>query len=98
MVSLHDHFVRQLLVDADTKRLAVVKDMIPMDPKAMAALVRETVRQALQDNLGPALGAFMAQVTQPVADEDVPSDVPAGLPIRVPNVGQQAAEPGGQAP
>lgn len=39
--------------DADTRRLGVIKDMLPLDPADMQAMIHETVRQALQDNLGP---------------------------------------------
>ncbi len=88
--------------DADTKRLAVVKDMMVGDPMVMAALqpmiaqmVAQVMRQNSQDNLGAVIGHLTNEVTQPVPDNDTPSDVPAGLPIQVPNVGQQAAQPGG---
>lgn len=81
--------------DADTKRLAVLKDMIPMDPAAMTALIHETVRQALQDNLGPIVGHLAAQITQPTPESGESGEVPAGLPIRVSDVGRQAAMPGG---
>ena len=40
--------------DADTRRLGVLKDALPMDPEALRVLIREEMRQALQDNLGPA--------------------------------------------
>lgn len=84
--------------DADTKRLAVVKDMIPMDPEAMALLVRETVAQALQDNLGPIIGHLTKSVTQPVPDG---GDAPVGgggaqMPIEINNPGRAAATPGGE--
>jgi hypothetical protein len=79
---------------ADTERLGVIKDMIPMDRAAMQSLIHETVRQALQDNLGPVIGTLAAQFRS-----DVAAGAPAGgqgyLPIRTPDVGQQAAQPGG---
>lgn len=81
--------------DADTKRLAVVKDMIPMDPEAMMALVRETVRQALQDNLGPIIGHLTQSVVQPVPDGQV-NGAMAELPVEVHNPGRAAATPGGE--
>lgn len=81
--------------DADTKRLTALGKMLPLDPAELQALIHETMRQALQDNLGPIIGKLTETVTQPVADDDTTSDIPAGLPIRVPDVGQQAAEPGG---
>lgn len=81
--------------DADTKRLAVIKDMIPMDPAEMRALIINTVSQALQDNLGPIIGHLTQETTSPAPDDNVSSDVPSGMPISVPNVGQQGAQPGG---
>ncbi|OYV74781.1 MAG: hypothetical protein B7Z66_15305 [Chromatiales bacterium 21-64-14] len=48
--------------DADTRRLAVVKDMLPLDPADMRAMIHETVRQALQDNLGPIVAHLSAGV------------------------------------
>lgn len=83
--------------DADTKRLAVVKDMIPLDPAAMALLVRETVAQALQDNLGPIIGHLTQSVTQPVPGGG--GDAPAGgaqLPVEINNPGRAAVTPGGE--
>lgn len=82
--------------DADTKRLAVVKDMIPMDPEAMALLVRETVAQALQDNLGPIIGHLTNAVTQPVAGGGEAPDGGAQLPVEVNNPGRAAVTPGGE--
>ncbi len=88
--------------DADTKRLGVVKDMLKDDPAVMmalqpmvAALVAQVMRQNRQDDLGPVQGHLTEEVLEPPATNDVPSDVPAGLPIRVPNIGQSAAMPGG---
>ncbi len=88
--------------DADTKRLGVVKDMLKDDPAVMmalqpmvAALVAQVMRQNRQDDLGPVQGHLTEEVLEPPASNDVPSDVPAGLPIRVPNIGQSAAMPGG---
>lgn len=80
--------------DADTKRLAVVKDMIPMDPAAMQALIRQTVQQALQDNLGPIVASLRGGLEQSTSAEGPPGATGA-LPVRVPDVGQQAAQPGG---
>ena len=80
--------------DADTKRLGVVKDMIPMDPVDMQRLIHETVRQSLQDNLGPIVGQLM-QASQNDTSSDGPPGATAGQPLRVPDMGQQAATPGG---
>jgi hypothetical protein len=89
--------------DADTRRLGVVKDMLKNDPGVMealrpliAAVVAETVHQDMQDNLGPIQGHLTEEITQPSPDgATAPSDIPAGLPIRVPNIGAEAAMPGG---
>jgi len=80
--------------DADTKRLAVVKDMIPMAPEAMQALIMQTVAQALQDNLGPIVASLRGGLEQSTSAEGPPGATGA-LPVRVPDPGQQAAQPGG---
>jgi hypothetical protein len=79
--------------DADTKRLSVIKDMIPMDPAEMQRLIHATVQQALQDNLGPVLGKLLGNVTND--DNPAGQDATGELPLRMPDVGQQAATPGG---
>jgi hypothetical protein len=79
--------------DADTKRLSVIKDMIPMDPADMQRLIHTTVHQALQDNLGPVLGKLLGNVTND--DNPAGQDATGEMPIRMPDVGQQAATPGG---
>jgi len=86
--------------DADTKRLAVVKDLMKDDPIVMAALqpmvaamVAQVMRQNSQDNLGPVVGHLTEEVTQPVP-EGV-EGVGGELPIRVPDLGRQAAMVGG---
>ncbi len=80
--------------EADTHRLQAVQQMIPTDPNAMAALVAETVRQALQDNLGPIVG-HLAKAVGVDTSEQGPPGAQGHLPARVPDVGQQAATPGG---
>ncbi len=80
--------------EADTKRLAVVKDMIPMDPEAMGALIRQVVTQAMQDNLGPIV-AHLGQSAMVDASPEGPPGATASMPIRTPDVGQQMATPGG---
>ena len=58
------------LFDADTKRLDVVKDVLPLDPSDLQKLIHETVRQALSDNLGPAtIAAQMALQGQQGSDQ-----------------------------
>ena len=77
--------------DADTRRLAVVKDMLPLDPADMQAMIHETVRQALQDNLGPIVAHLSAGV-----GAQTTGDVPGAagqLPMRqvTPPMGDMAA-------
>lgn len=77
--------------DADTRRLGVVKDMIPSDPELMRQLVREEVRQAMQDNLGPAVTSAVGSL-----QASAPQGGGTGqMPVAVPDVGLQAATPGG---
>ncbi len=80
--------------DADTRRLAALGKMLPLDPTELQTLIHETMRQALQDNLGP----IVAQLLQGVKGDNSAAGPPGAAgaePIRVPDVGQQAAEPGG---
>lgn len=80
--------------DADTKRLAALGKMLPMDPTELTTLIHETMRQALQDNLGPIVGQLMQGVGRDTSESGPPGATGAE-PIRVPDVGQQAAQPGG---
>jgi hypothetical protein len=66
--------------DADTRRLSVVKDMIPMDSDATTRLIRETVRQALQDNLGPVRGSTAPDLASDAASQPLPGAEMAGVP------------------
>lgn len=80
--------------DADTRRLAALKDYLPYDPVMLRQLIREEMAQAAQDNLGPAtqgaaVGINLAQAGQP------PPGAGGQLPIRVPDPGEQAAMVGG---
>ena len=80
--------------DADTRRLAVLKDALPMDPDALRILIREEMRQALQDNLGPAtMGA--ARGIDLEAQGLPPPGEGGQMPIRTPDIGQEQATPGG---
>lgn len=86
--------------EADTTRQKMlIEAAAKVDPAAAMAMIRDLMgpvtHQTLQDDLGPVIGHLTDEVTQPVVDDDVPSDIPAELPIRVPNVGQEAATPGG---
>lgn len=84
---------------ADTDRAKMLLDAaVKADPTAAQAMIRDmitsAVTQALQDNLGPVRGA-----SAPSLEMDALGVEPAGsggqLPVRVPNVGQEAAQPGG---
>lgn len=73
--------------DADTRRLGVLKDMIPADPTEMQRIIHETVRQALQDNLGPAVLAATSSLQQSSNAPDT-----SGLAARAtPNTGAPSA-------
>lgn len=75
--------------DADTKRLSALQKALPMDPAQLQQLISETIRQALQDNLGPA-------VTNATDSLQAPGGAGTGqMPIAVPNPGEQAASIGG---
>jgi hypothetical protein len=80
--------------DADTKRLAALGKMLPMDAQGLQTLIHETMRQALQDNLGPIVGQLMQGVGTDTSQAGPPGATGAE-PIKVPDVGQQAARPGG---
>src|SRR6185312_13574574 len=80
--------------DADTRRLSALKDFLAIDPEALRQLVREEMAQAAQDNLGPAVMGAAQGLDQELAGEPPPG-ASGALPIRVPDVGQQAAQPGG---
>lgn len=83
--------------DADTKRLAVFKDMLPYDPAEMQKAIHEVVSQALQDNLG----AIKLDLQKAVSVATSPAGPPGAageMPVHMPNVGMQAARPGGAQP
>jgi hypothetical protein len=81
--------------DADTRRLSALKDALPVDPETLRQLVREEMRQAFQDNLGPVVGALQKSVAQDVNPAGADTGGSGELPIRVPDVGQEGATPGG---
>jgi hypothetical protein len=80
--------------DADTKRLAALGKMLPIDAQGLQTLIHETMRQALQDNLGPIVGQLMQGVGTDTSQAGPPGAT-GQEPIKVPDVGQQAAQPGG---
>tara|TARA_R110000868_G_scaffold410518_2_gene698940 strand:- start:1096 stop:3318 length:2223 start_codon:yes stop_codon:yes gene_type:complete len=89
--------------DADTRRMAVAKDMLKDDPALMAMLqpmiadiVMETLRQNMQDDLGPVIGHLTEQVTDEGTGMPVsPDGIQPGLPVEVNDIGEQLATPGG---
>jgi hypothetical protein len=58
---------------------------MPMDPAAIQALVRETVRQALQDNLGPVRGAAAPNLAIDATGGELPGSAGQN-PSREPSV------------
>ena len=76
--------------DADTRRLTALQKMLPMDADGLRQLIHETVRQAMQDNLGPAVVNADTSL-QPGQQENGTGQ----MPISVPDVGTQMATPGG---
>jgi hypothetical protein len=78
--------------DAGTRRLAVEKDMIQVDPAAMQALVHQTVGEALQQHLSPVLSQLKSMLG---ADTNPAGANGSGeLPIKVPDPGVGAANVG----
>lgn len=80
--------------EADTHRIAALKDALPIDPEALRALVREEIRQAMQDNLGPAVLSAQPDLTRLGMGGQLPGAAGA-MPVETPDLGQQAAMPGG---
>ena len=66
--------------------------------RGLYALLHGRWRQALQDNLGPVVGALQKSVAQDMNPAGADTGGSGELPIRVPDVGQQAAQPGGATP
>jgi hypothetical protein len=82
--------------DADTRRLGIVKDMLPLDPAGLQTLIHETVRQALQDNLGVVQGHLTQQVTETPEDIASGGDQAAALPVEMPDIGRRTILAGGE--
>lgn len=80
--------------DADTKRLAALKDYLPLDAKGLKQLIKDAVFEASQDDLGPIVGDLM-QASDVDTSISGPPGAAGAMPVRVPDVGQQAATPGG---
>ena len=80
--------------DADTRRLAVVKEMLPLFQQEMAAIVRQTVIQTLQDNLGPVRGAAAPNLAIDATGGALPGAT-GTIPQPMPDQGLRAALPGG---
>ncbi len=87
---------------ADTDRLGVILNAaVKGDPEAAMTIIREiaqqAVRQAMQDNLGPVRLAAAGDLAQDATGGPLPGAA-GQLPIRVPDVGEEAATPGGAHP
>lgn len=80
--------------DADTKRLAALKDFLGLEPAVLKQLVRDAMREANEDDLGPAVGDLM-HASEIDASLDGPPGAAGALPVKVPDVGKQMATPGG---
>ncbi len=76
--------------EADTGRLNVIKDMIPLDPADMQALIHETIRQSLQDNLGPIVGELM-KANDVEHSLEGPPGATGSLPTAAPTTGDPMA-------
>src|SRR6185312_4968562 len=84
---------------ADTDRAKMLLDAASrIDPAAAMAMIREmaqqAVHQAMQDNLGPVRLAAQPTLGTEAAGDELPGATGA-IPQPVPDVGQQAATPGG---
>jgi portal protein len=87
---------------ADTDRLKAIMDAaVKADPQAAMTMIREiaqqAVRQAMQDNLGPVRLAAAGDLAQDATGGLLPGAA-GEMPIAQPDVGQEAAEPGGKSP
>lgn len=82
--------------DADTRRLAALGKMLPLDQEELKALIHETMRQALQDNLGPIVGQLTGAVGTDTSAAGPPGAT-GGQPLAIPDPGQAAAMNGGAA-
>jgi portal protein len=87
---------------ADTDRLGTILNAaVKGDPQAAATMIREiaqqAVRQAMQDNLGPVRLAAAGNLAQDATGGPLPGAAGA-LPTVTPDLGQEAAEPGGKSP
>jgi hypothetical protein len=79
----------KMLIDAATKAdlaaaMAAIREMLP-----------QAIRQAMQDNLGPVRTQAAGDLTDDFTGGSSPG-LDSATPLPVPDVGQQAAQPGGQ--
>lgn len=72
--------------DADTKRMAVFKDALQLDPQGASAAVHETIRQLLQDNLGPAVAHLMTSLQAPANDAGGGGPAQGFEPVKAPAI------------
>lgn len=87
---------------ADTDRLGVILNAaVKGDPQAAATMIREiaqqAVQQAMQDNLGPVRLAAAGDLAQDATGGPLPGAA-GELPVVTPDLGQEAAQPGGKSP
>lgn len=87
---------------ADTDRMGMILNAaVKADPLAAMTMIRETAQQAIdqlqQDNLGPVRLAAAGNLSQDATGGPLPGAA-GELPVVTPNVGQEAAQPGGESP
>lgn len=87
---------------ADTDRVGKILDAaVKADPQAAMTMIREmaqqAVDQAMQDNLGPVRLAAAGNLAQDATGGPLPGAA-GEMPVVTPDLGEQAARPGGQEP
>jgi hypothetical protein len=87
---------------ADTDRAGMILNAaVKADPMAAMTMIREmaqaAVTQALQDNLGPVRLAAAGDLAQDATGGPLPGAA-GEMPVVTPDVGEEAATPGGQTP
>jgi portal protein len=87
---------------ADTERVGMILDAaVKADPLAAMTMIRETAQQAIdqfrQDNLGPVRLAAAGNLAQDATGGTLPGAA-GEMPIATPDLGEQAARPGGESP
>jgi len=87
---------------ADTDRVGMLlTGAVKADPLAAQTMIREmaqqAIQQALEDNLGPVRLASAGNLAQDATGGPLPGAA-GELPVATPDLGEQAARPGGESP